>query len=64
MESAEVGVAKTVSAIRPETWEQINRAVLSGARQAKLEDGAVVRLANRVACSTWAASVLVQVRVP
>ena len=39
---------KTVSAIRPETWEQINRAVLSGARQAKLEDGAVVRLDSTV----------------
>jgi transposase, IS5 family len=35
---------KTISAIRPETWEQINRALLSVARQAKLEDGAVVRL--------------------
>src|SRR5579864_1275071 len=39
---------KTVSAIRPETWEQINRALLSGARQAKLEDGAVVRLDSTV----------------
>ena len=35
---------KTISAVRPETWEQINRALLSGARQAKLEDGVVVRL--------------------
>ena len=34
---------KTISAVRPETWEQINQALLSGARQAKLEDGAVVR---------------------
>jgi IS5 family transposase len=39
---------KTVSAIRPETWEQINRALLSGARQAKLEDGVVVRLDSTV----------------
>ena len=39
---------KTVSTIRPETWEQINRALLSGARQAKLEDGAVVRLDSTV----------------
>jgi transposase, IS5 family len=39
---------KTVTAIRPETWEQINRALLSGARQAKLEDGAVVRLDSTV----------------
>ncbi len=39
---------KTISAIRPETWEQINRALLSSARQAKLEDGAVVRLDSTV----------------
>ena len=39
---------KTISAIRPETWEQINRTLLSGARQAKLEDGAVVRLDSTV----------------
>ena len=39
---------KTISAVRPETWEQINQALLSGARQAKLEDGAVVRLDSTV----------------
>ncbi|MGO4833731.1 ISNCY family transposase [Rhizobiaceae sp. 2RAB30] len=39
---------KTISAIRPETWEQINRALLRCARQAKLEDGAVVRLDSTV----------------
>src|SRR6186713_1465770 len=39
---------KTISAIRPETWEQINRALLSVARQAKLEDGAAVRLDSTV----------------
>ena len=39
---------KTISAIRPETWEQVNRVLLSGARQAKLEDGAVVRLDSTV----------------
>jgi IS5 family transposase len=39
---------KTISAIRSETWEAINRALLSGARQAKLEDGAVVRLDSTV----------------
>lgn len=39
---------KTISAIRPQTWEQINRALLSGARQAKLEDGAVMRLDSTV----------------
>jgi IS5 family transposase len=39
---------KTISAIRPETWEQINHALLSGARHAKIEDGAVVRLDSTV----------------
>jgi IS5 family transposase len=39
---------RTISAIRPETWEQINRTLLSGARKAKLEDGAVVRLDSTV----------------
>lgn len=39
---------KTISAIRPETWEAINRALLSSARQAKLEDGTVVRLDSTV----------------
>lgn len=39
---------KTISAIRPETWEEINRALLSSARQAKLEDGTVVRLDSTV----------------
>ena len=35
---------KTISAIRAETWEAINRALLSAARQEKLEDGSIVRL--------------------
>ena len=39
---------KTISAIRPETWEQINQTLLSGARQAKIEDGAIVRLDSTV----------------
>ena len=39
---------KTISAVRPETWEQINQALLSGTRQAKLEDGVVVRLDSTV----------------
>ncbi len=39
---------KTISAIRPETWEAINRALLSSARQAKLEDGTVMRLDSTV----------------
>ena len=39
---------KTISAIRPETWEEINRVLLSNARQTKLEDGGVVRLDSTV----------------
>src|SRR6187431_1824329 len=35
---------KTISAIRAETWEEVNRAVVRGARQEKLEDGAKVRI--------------------
>src|ERR1700730_4770823 len=35
---------KTISAVRAETWEQINRALLGGARDEKLESGAVSRL--------------------
>lgn len=38
---------KTINAIRPQTWEQINRTLLCNARQAKLEDGKVVRLEAR-----------------
>jgi transposase, IS5 family len=33
---------KTISAIRAETWEQINRALLTGARQERLESGRMV----------------------
>lgn len=39
---------KTISAIRPQTWEAINRTLLCNARQAKLEDGKVVRLDSTV----------------
>jgi len=39
---------KTISAIRLETWEEINRVLLSNARQTKLEDGGVVRLDSTV----------------
>src|SRR6185369_511304 len=34
---------KTIGAIRAETWEQIHHALLSTARQRKLESGSVVR---------------------
>ena len=39
---------KTISAIRAETWEAINRTLLASARQEKLEDGRVVRLDSTV----------------
>jgi IS5 family transposase len=39
---------QTISAIRAETWEEINRAVLASARQAKIESGKVVRLDSTV----------------
>jgi transposase, IS5 family len=35
---------RTISAIRAETWEAINRTLLLGAGQEKLEDGSIVRL--------------------
>jgi transposase, IS5 family len=34
---------RTVSAIRAETWEAINRTLLASARQEKIEAGKVVR---------------------
>ena len=39
---------KTISAIRAETWEAINRILLASARQANVETGKVVRLDNTV----------------
>ena len=39
---------QTVSAIRPETWEAVNRAVLVSAQQDKLESGATVRIDSTV----------------
>ncbi len=38
----------TISAIRAETWEAINRAVLGSARQEKVEPGDVIRLDSTV----------------
>jgi IS5 family transposase len=35
---------KTISAIRAETWEAINRTLLASARQEKIEAGSIVRL--------------------
>jgi IS5 family transposase len=42
---------KTISAIRAETWEQINRALLRSARQDKLESGTMLRLDSTVSAA-------------
>ena len=39
---------RTISAIRAETWEAINRALLTSARQEKIETGKVVRFDSTV----------------
>ena len=39
---------QTISAIRAETWEAVNRAVVAGAKQDKLESGATVRIDSTV----------------
>src|SRR5258707_9138575 len=39
---------RTISAIRPETWEALNRALLASAKQDKLESGAMVRIDSTV----------------
>ncbi len=39
---------RTISAIRAETWEAINRTLLAGARREKVETGKVVRLDSTV----------------
>src|ERR1700675_2772845 len=39
---------QTISAIRPETWEAANRALIASAQQEKLEKGAMVRIDSTV----------------
>jgi IS5 family transposase len=39
---------RTISAIRPATWEAVNRALIASARQDKLEQGAMVRIDSTV----------------
>ena len=39
---------RTISAIRPATWEGVNRALVAVARQDKLEEGAMVRIDSTV----------------
>jgi transposase, IS5 family len=42
---------QTISAIRPETWEAVNRALLASAKQEKLESGATVRIDSTVSAA-------------
>src|SRR5579862_4235598 len=39
---------RTISALRPETWEVVNRALIAAAGQAKVEVGAMVRIDSTV----------------
>src|SRR6266487_4466716 len=39
---------RTISAIRPETWEVVNRALIASAQQDKLDQGAMVRIDSTV----------------
>ncbi len=39
---------QTISAIRPETWETVNRALIASAKQEKLEAGVIVRIDSTV----------------
>ncbi len=39
---------RTISAIRPQTWEAVNRALVASAKQDKLEAGATVRIDSTV----------------
>ena len=42
---------RTITAIRPETWEAVNRALLASAQQEKLETGAKVRIDSTVSAA-------------
>ena len=42
---------KTISAIRPDTWEAVNRALLASAKQQKLERGATLRIDSTVSAA-------------
>src|SRR5207248_1399900 len=42
---------QTISAIRPETWEAVNRVVLASAKRDKLESGATVRIDSTVSAA-------------
>ena len=42
---------QTISAIRPETWEAVNRTLLVSAKQQKLESGVTVRIDSTVSAA-------------
>jgi transposase, IS5 family len=42
---------KTISAIRPDTWEAVNRVLLASAKQEKLERGATLRIDSTVSAA-------------
>src|SRR5580704_246953 len=42
---------QTISAIRPQTWEAVNQALLVSAQQEKLESGATVRIDSTVSAA-------------
>ena len=42
---------QTISAIRPETWEAVNHALVASAKQQKLESGATVRIDSTVSAA-------------
>ncbi len=42
---------RTISAIRPASWEAVNRALLASAKQGKLESGATVRIDSTVSAA-------------
>ena len=42
---------QTIGAVRAETWEVVNQALLASAKQDKLESGATVRLDSTVSAA-------------
>ena len=42
---------QTISALRPQTWEAVNQALLASAQQEKLESGATVRIDSTVSAA-------------
>ncbi len=55
---------KTISAIGAQTWEQVNRALLSSAKGAKLENGAMVRLDSTATAALMPVAILGRATAP